>query len=232
MCTLHAELLPAADEEVFQILEVLREQEERLCVPASLSTQLSITVEMRAKLCVWMYDLRNRFSLSCETYFLAVNYLDRILSGPITITRSKLQLVGATSLFIASKYEDVHPPYASQVIGRCDGLCDVKELFLMERKILSQLDWEMSVPTSPTFLDLFIVLLDLEAVSFLTSLLRKTIYLLLSTLRKPSHEFVLWRYNYWYWRLKRRRTVFSLKTNLFAFLLLSIPPHHVVRPPK
>lgn len=139
-------------------------------MPASLSNQPSITVKMRATLVDWLLGLIKLFSLSEECFFLAVNYLDRMLAGSKTITRRKLQLVGAAAFFIAVKYEEVAPPLASEIIHQCDLPFHVEDLFYMEQNILGQLSWTMNVPTPSTFLDYYISLLDLKRVSFFQGL--------------------------------------------------------------
>jgi hypothetical protein len=56
---------------------------------------------MRSILVDWLIEVHFRLQLSAETLFLAINYLDRFLSEAVT-TRSELQLVGLTCLFVSS----------------------------------------------------------------------------------------------------------------------------------
>lgn len=44
-----------------------------------------------------------------ETLFITVNLIDRFLSK-YSIEKSQVQLVGVTSLLIATKYEEIYPP--------------------------------------------------------------------------------------------------------------------------
>ena len=159
---------PLSENEVLRILGNLRSQEARLCPPASLINQLSITCVMRVTLVDWLYGLKTRFRFSHECFFLSINYLDRILSGTINITERKLQLVGAACFFIAAKFEEVWAPLASEIVERCDGAYDVKDLFHMEQDILGGLAWMMNAPTSPSFLDCYISLFELQMVSLFT----------------------------------------------------------------
>jgi hypothetical protein len=50
-----------------------------------------------------------KFKLMPETLFITVNLIDRFLSK-YSIEKSQVQLVGVTSLLIATKYEEIYPP--------------------------------------------------------------------------------------------------------------------------
>jgi hypothetical protein len=62
---------------------------------------------MRALLVDWLIDLHCKFKLSNQTLHIAINLLDRVLSAK-PVTRQNLQLLGVTTTFIASKYEEVY----------------------------------------------------------------------------------------------------------------------------
>ena len=64
----------------------------------------TITREMRRILVEWMVNVHHRFKLSQETLFIAVVYMDRVLSTKVPIKVQELQLVGAACLWMASKY--------------------------------------------------------------------------------------------------------------------------------
>ncbi|KAF8189336.1 nime/cyclinb [Pholiota molesta] len=73
--------------------------------PDYMKDQAEITWEHRGVLIDWLLQVHARFGLLAESLFLTVNILDRFLgSRPISI--SKLQLVGLTSFFIATKFEE------------------------------------------------------------------------------------------------------------------------------
>lgn len=59
---------------------------------------------MRAILLDWLIEVCEVYKLHRETYYLAVDYLDRFLStSTLKVTKSHLQLIGITCLFIAAK---------------------------------------------------------------------------------------------------------------------------------
>lgn len=60
---------------------------------------------MRCKLINWLIEVSLHFRLHKETLYLAIHYIDRFLSLHWGIHRSRLQLIGIASLFIAAKLE-------------------------------------------------------------------------------------------------------------------------------
>ena len=71
--------------------------------------QDDITESMRAILVDWLVSVHEKFRLRDETLFITVNMIDRFLTKRV-ISRRHLQLVGVACMFIASKYEEIHPP--------------------------------------------------------------------------------------------------------------------------
>lgn len=71
--------------------------------------QQDINEKMRSILIDWLVEVHLKFKLLPETLFLTVNIIDRYLAKE-QVVRSKLQLVGVTSMLIASKYEEIYAP--------------------------------------------------------------------------------------------------------------------------
>ena len=69
--------------------------------------QKDLTPNMRAILVDWLVEVQENFELNHETLYLAVKLVDRYLCLS-TLPRDRLQLLGATCLFIACKF-DVSP---------------------------------------------------------------------------------------------------------------------------
>ena len=63
--------------------------------------QPDITPGMRSILIDWLIEVGEEYRLHNETLYLAVSYIDRFLSQ-MSVLRSKLQLVGAASMFLAA----------------------------------------------------------------------------------------------------------------------------------
>ena len=66
--------------------------------------QKEIKEGMREILVDWLVEVSEEYQLSLETLFLTKNYIDRYLSR-VSLSRSKLQLLGISSLLVASKFE-------------------------------------------------------------------------------------------------------------------------------
>lgn len=58
---------------------------------------------MRAILLDWLIEVCEVYKLHRETYYLAMDYIDRYLSIHQDLPKNQLQLIGITCLFIASK---------------------------------------------------------------------------------------------------------------------------------
>lgn len=99
----------------------------------------------------WLVQVHHRFSLLPETLFLCVNYIDRFLSCKV-VSLAKLQLVGATAIFVAAKYEEINCPSVQEIVYMVDGGYTVDEILKAERFMLSMLQFELGWPGPMSFL--------------------------------------------------------------------------------
>ena len=106
---------------------------------------------MRSILMDWIVQVHQRFGLLPETLFLTANYVDRFLSAKV-VSLNKLQLVGATALFVASKYEEINCPSVSEIEYMVDRGYSVEEILKAERFMLSMLQFELGWPGPMSFL--------------------------------------------------------------------------------
>lgn len=116
-----------------------------------MDNQAEIQWSMRSVLMDWLIQVHNRFSLLPETLFLCVNYIDRFLSCKI-VSLGKLQLVGATAIFVAAKYEEINCPSVNEIVYMVDGGYTVDEILKAERFMLSMLQFELGWPGPMSFL--------------------------------------------------------------------------------
>ncbi|PGH01788.1 hypothetical protein AJ80_08954 [Polytolypa hystricis UAMH7299] len=136
-------------EEIFQYM---REQEIRLLPNAHyMDNQAEIQWSMRSVLMDWLVQVHHRFSLLPETLFLCVNYIDRFLSCKI-VSLGKLQLVGATAIFIAAKYEEINCPSLQEIVYMVDNAYSSDEVLKAERFMLNMLQFELGWPGPMSFL--------------------------------------------------------------------------------
>jgi hypothetical protein len=116
-----------------------------------MDNQAEIQWSMRAVLMDWLVQVHHRFGLLPETLFLCVNYIDRFLSCKI-VSLGKLQLVGATAIFVAAKYEEINCPSVQEIVYMVDGGYTVDEILKAERFMLSMLQFELGWPGPMSFL--------------------------------------------------------------------------------
>src|ERR1700733_12178185 len=116
-----------------------------------MDNQAEIQWSMRSVLMDWLIQVHNRFSLLPETLFLCVNYIDRFLSCKI-VSLGKLQLVGATAIFVAAKYEEINCPSVNEIVYMVDGGYSVDEILKAERFMLTMLSFELGWPGPMSFL--------------------------------------------------------------------------------
>ena len=69
-----------------------------------LEYQPDVNSNMRTILVDWLIEVQENFELFHETLYLAVKIVDRFLSKK-QVKREYLQLVGATAMLIAAKFE-------------------------------------------------------------------------------------------------------------------------------
>ncbi|XP_061165183.1 G2/mitotic-specific cyclin-A-like [Saccostrea echinata] len=136
-----------------EIYSYLREAElKNRPKPGYMKKQQDITNSMRSILVDWMVEVSEEYKLHRETLFLAVNYIDRFLSQ-MSVQRSKLQLVGAASMFLASKYEEIYPPDVGEFSYITDDTYTKKQVLRMESLVLKVLSFDVAVPTTNWFCD-------------------------------------------------------------------------------
>ncbi|KAK6594905.1 cyclin [Botrytis cinerea] len=135
-----------------EIFSYMRELENKLLPdPHYMDTQAEIQWSMRSVLMDWLVQVHQRFSLLPETLFLCVNYIDRFLSKKV-VSLGKLQLVGATAIFVAAKYEEINCPSIGEIVYMVDGGYSSEEILKAERFMLSMLQFELGWPGPMSFL--------------------------------------------------------------------------------
>lgn len=141
-----------AAEYVSEIFDYLRSLEpSTMPNPHYMDHQESLRWDLRGVLVDWLIEVHTRFHLVPETIFLAVNVVDRFLSTKI-VELDRLQLVGVTAMFIASKYEEVLSPHVQNFKHVADDGFTVEEILKAERYVLAALNYDLSYPNPLNFL--------------------------------------------------------------------------------
>lgn len=119
-------------------------------------------MKMRRILVDWLTDVHMKFKLVPETLFITINMVDRYTSLK-QIKRRDYQLIGVTCMMIASKYEDIYPPFIKDFIYVTDQAYTKQQVVDMEVSILETLGFDLTFTTSLRFLERYIMLAECDA---------------------------------------------------------------------
>ncbi|KAI3925837.1 hypothetical protein MKX01_003396 [Papaver californicum] len=195
--------------DICQYLHSMETEKKRRPKPDYIEkVQIDVTMTMRGILVDWLVEVAEEYKVVSETLYLAVSYVDRYLSSK-SIHRHKLQLLGVTCMFIASKYEEISPPDLADFCYITDHTYSKEDIIKMESDILNSLKFEMGNPTTKTFLSRFAMvaqnnakskmvlenlgcylaelsLLDYECIKFLPSMIAASVVFLSRFTIQPS----------------------------------------------
>lgn len=140
-------------EYVCDIYSYLQELEQQYPIAEGfLEAQDEINPRMRSVLIDWINEVHFQFKLLPETYFMAVGLIDRYLQHDSRVARKNLQLVGATALFVAAKYEELYPPVLADFVYITDNTYSEQQVIEMEKEMLCALRFELCPPVAIQFL--------------------------------------------------------------------------------
>ncbi|KAJ1652875.1 B-type cyclin [Dispira simplex] len=135
-----------------EIFAYMRKLEVRMLPsPTYMDNQNELEWNMRGILIDWLVQVHHRFRLLPETLFLCVNYIDRFLSHKV-VSLEKLQLVGATALLIAAKFEEIQVPSINDFVYMVDNAYSLEEIMKAERFMISMLNFDLAFPGPMSFL--------------------------------------------------------------------------------
>ncbi|XP_041634828.1 G2/mitotic-specific cyclin-B3 [Cheilinus undulatus] len=134
-----------------EIFDYLKQREEKFVLFNYMPKQPSLNPEMRAILIDWLVEVQENFELYHETLYLAVKMTDHYLSQT-PVHREMLQLVGSTTMLIASKFEERSPPCVDDFLYICDDAYKREELISTEANILQALRFDINIPIPYRFL--------------------------------------------------------------------------------
>ncbi|XP_059405049.1 cyclin-O [Carassius carassius] len=133
---------------------IQRHNELQFLAQNCLARQPQITAEARSKLVSWLIAVHRQLKLSFESCCLAVNIMDRFLITT-SVAADCFQLLGVTSLLIATKQVEVYSPRITQLLSLCCNTFSREQLCNLECLILLRLNFRLAAPTLAFFLDYF-----------------------------------------------------------------------------
>lgn len=118
-----------------------------------------ITAALRARMIDWMIEVLTNFRCDDQTFFLAVSLQDRFFkhcSEPKEV--NDLHVVGVTSMFIASKFEDIYPLKMKTVYEKiAHKKLDIQKIKDLELDIMKSIQYKIHAPTVLDFLKVYLV---------------------------------------------------------------------------
>ena len=136
-------ILATEEKELEEELEHEEENERhpinRRCHP----DKINIDEETRMCLIEWICELKDVYELTDETCETCVLLMDATFASKFW-SIGQFQLICATSLFIAAKYEETFYPALSEFVFLCDGLYKREEFLKMESYILKIMDFRLT----------------------------------------------------------------------------------------
>nr|QZZ92780.1 cyclin A 2;2 [Larix kaempferi] len=117
--------------------------------------QRDINANMRGVLIDWLVEVSEEYKLVPDTLYLTVSFIDRFLSANV-VNRQRLQLLGVSCMLVASKYEEICAPPVEEFCYITDNTYKKEEVLDMEVNVLNRLQYDLTTPTTKTFLRRFI----------------------------------------------------------------------------
>ena len=145
------------EEYIDDILENILNDEKNSEIKISKSYfkfQTDINNKMRAILIDWLIDVHLKFDFRPETLYLTIYIIDSYLSLK-KIERCNFQLLGVAALLIASKQNEIIFHKLSEYVYITDNAYTEKDIKDMEYKIITALKFNILIPSSLSFFEIF-----------------------------------------------------------------------------
>jgi len=134
-----------------EIVAHVKEREKAFILPEDFLELNSVTESMRSILVDWLIQVQHHLKFSQQCLYLTIAMLDNILNKR-DIDPDKLQLVGSTSLWIASKVEEYYPAELAKLIDLTENSYKAHHIVQMEKIMLRILEFNVYLPEPSVFL--------------------------------------------------------------------------------
>ena len=118
-----------------------------------------VTGPLRARMVDWMIEVLTNFKCDDQTFFLSAALMDRYFKGCKDAKEVKdLHIVGVTSMFVGSKYEDIFPLKMKTVHEKIvHERITIQAIKNQEMDMLQTINYKIHAPTTLDFLKVFLV---------------------------------------------------------------------------
>ena len=140
------------------ILDSLLEDEQ---INENFLNNHNITERMRTRMVDWMIEVLSNYHCDESTYFESVNLMDRYFkecdNRHQVLEPAELHLIGVTSMFIASKYQDIYPLRLKIVQDKiAHNKLTCKEIRDKEDEITRYLNYSIGLPNMWDFINVYL----------------------------------------------------------------------------
>ncbi|VVC39369.1 Cyclin, N-terminal,Cyclin-like,Cyclin, C-terminal domain [Cinara cedri] len=146
-------LVGAYSKSIFEYMMTL--ENKYTIKPNYLANHKEITPSNRSVVVDWLVEVQQEFQIMQESLYTAVGIFDRYLQTNANMARNKLQLIGATSLLLGCKYEEIYVPEINDFVYLSDNAFTKDEVKSSLVDVFRTIDYSLSRPFSLTFLRRF-----------------------------------------------------------------------------
>ena len=125
-----------------------------------LKKQNNITERHRAVLIDWLVNVHLYLKLSDECLFLSIKTIDLFLARVEKFNKSKLQLLGISSLLISSKYIESFHPRIEDLSSLCEGAYSKDEIIIFEKILFEKIDYNLQQDNIINFYDMLALIFN------------------------------------------------------------------------
>ena len=120
-----------------------------------------IMPELRAKMVDWMVEVMTNFECNKEAFFLSVNLMDIYCKNSTqNLISADIHLIGVTSMYIASKFEDIYPLKIKTVYEKIGHKkLTIEQIKACESQIMNALGFFIQVPSALDFIKIYLKLI-------------------------------------------------------------------------
>lgn len=107
----------------------------------------------------WMIEVLTNFRCDDQTFFIAISLQDRYFKNvPSQKEVSDLHVTGVTTMFVASKFEDIYPLKMKTVFEKiAHKKLDIQRIKNLELDIMKAIEYKIHAPTVLDFLKVYLV---------------------------------------------------------------------------
>lgn len=132
--------------------------EQTIIFPANFLKRHSIESHYRTKIVDWMMEVVHAFNCESETIFLSVSIMDLFLNQVKSkVAKELLHLICSTSIYMASKMEDIMPISVNSVVNKIlHNKYSNKKIVEMERTIFKTISFNVVLVSPYEFIKTYI----------------------------------------------------------------------------